>query len=453
MSWTTNNNLSKVWKLQAELVDQLNSLTQGVDSYAVEKIETDFRKSSNGCPLKFNPEQNYIAIVSPSELNNRHGVGVYMNRLFTRFDNIISVRSMTQYPGEETMLGDHIYCIYHNDDHRPSVFLKTLHSLGNPNIDKVICIPWSPSDVLTALAIKECFNSKLCTYIMDDQNIHCENISDELMAELLSASDLRLAISNEMREAYSSKFDVRIGFMPPVVDKKNINSSGVAKTHNYSGNGIILGNIWGKLWLRDLRNTLIESGIKLDWYSNDYSRWWHSDTSRVNCNERPEDESALVEDGLIIPGEEALGDEQLIKLIRRSPFTVVPTGNMEDGDVHNFIAKLSLPSRIPYILATSNTPIIVMGSKSSAAAQFVERYGLGICVAYDANEFSKAVSWLQNAEVAKAIRINAQSLASYFSDEGATSWLFDSLALGHPVDNRYEKILSHNPVEVLPDFH
>ena len=46
---------------------------------------------------------------------------------------------------------------------------------------------------------------------------------------------------------------------------------------------------------------------------------------------------------------------------------VVPSGTFEGEDSHRFVARLSLPSRLPYLAATAGTPVIIVGHPDTAA--------------------------------------------------------------------------------------
>ena len=69
--------------------------------------------------------------------------------------------------------------------------------------------------------------------------------------------------------------------------------------------------------------------------------------------------------------------------LRQTPFVVLPSGTLDGFDDRRFIAQLSFPSRIPYILATSHSPILVLGSPATAAAHVVRRLGIGLSALYD----------------------------------------------------------------------
>ena len=55
-------------------------------------------------------------------------------------------------------------------------------------VSRVLCVPYTADDLVSALALKEMFNAPLCTYLMDDNNIGSQGISDELMREALEKS-------------------------------------------------------------------------------------------------------------------------------------------------------------------------------------------------------------------------------------------------------------------------
>ena len=427
-----------IWEQQRDytkaLVDRILNHRIGSEViFANKKITDDFE---------------YTALVTVNEINNRHGVGVYMSRLFGKSESIISIRSITNYPDDPQNESFSNYCLFHDTSSRSDIYYQVLNALGDPRIKTTFCVPWSSREVLNALALKYCYGSTLCTYIMDDQNIQVDGIPDDLMQELLEVSDLRLAISQQMRLAYEEKYDLPIGFMPPLSEDKHILKTVDTTVDNESNNGVIIGNIWGKEWLDNLRRVIRETNETVTWYSNDYSRWWQGDSySRNSKNSIPNDLKELERDGIIVPNGDGLTDDELVGALRKARYVIVPTGTMNPNDSHHFIASFSLPSRIPYILSTSNTPILVTGSEDSVAAKFVLEMGIGIVVPYETKVFKKAVDWISKPENNFKMRKNSSNIAASFSDKGALDWLYDSVELGKPLDNRFEKILDYSPVE------
>ena len=143
-------------------------------------------------------------------------------------------------------------------------------------------------------------------------------------------------------------------------------------------------------------------------------------------------------------------EAELVEILRQHPYTILPTGSTDEVDDRPEIAKLSLPSRIPFILATSNTPVIVIGSKITAAASFVERFDVGVVCEYSAASFLQAVEYVCLPENQTRMRQNAIAIANILSAEGMDSWLWHSLEKGEPCDYKFEKLLPRNRESLVP---
>jgi hypothetical protein len=370
------------------------------------------------------------AIVSHIEVNDHHGVGVLLARMFGQCENIVSIRSKDFYEGRQAFGAAH-FCISHGSASRDEVFWKVLKSLRGSTVKRVLCVPYFPDDVLNAIALKELFGVPLCTFLMDDQNLTADGIPDSLMRELLAKSALRLAISPELYAGYELKYGYKMWFMPPLVSDRFILTrvNQLPDTALESKSAVIIGNIWGQRWLELLRHTVRDSGVTLRWYNNGEFRF-------VSCTKE-----ALAGDGILLQDASRDPDERMVELLRQAPFVVVPSGVLDDTDDRRFIAQLSLPSRIPYILATSQAPMLVMGSPETAAARFVSTAGIGIVAPYDRRAFQDAVQRISRPDLNLKMRRAAMQLAMGFTDAGGAEWLWQSLARGEPVDGRYEEMM------------
>jgi hypothetical protein len=139
-----------------------------------------------------------------------------------------------------------------------------------------------------------------------------------------------------------------------------------------------------------------------------------------------------------------LPDEELVDELRRADFAIVPSGRLSGETSHDWLARASLPSRIIYLIATANIPIIVIGHPDTAAAKFVTELGLGVCCDYEVSAFSQAVAYVTANTTLDRIRRRANSLGPSFSSEGMATWLWRSLELGKPADLRYEDLTNAN---------
>ncbi len=371
------------------------------------------------------------AVITHIEVNERHGVGALTKLIFGKDPHVLSIRSQDHFHGVQ-QFGESALRLSHEYSRR-AVYSGVLGATHGGGLRRVLCIPFYPDDARTAVAIKDIHGVPLCTYLMDDQNVCVRGIPDDLMRELLAKSDLRLAISPELRTAYEAKFGLPFWFLPPVVASEFIRSEPAVLPRAVldARRGVIVGNIWGQRWLELLRETVRATGIELDWYCN----------SGLQSNGL--DLERLAADG--IHAHARVPDEALIAILRERPFAVLPTGTLDEDDDRRFIALLSLPSRIPYIFATSNTPILVLGDERTAAARFVSRTGIGVVAPYDRAELLRAVDRLVQPDVQLRMRRRAAEMAPGFSADGVRDWIWDSLRAGTAVDDRYEKLLLNEP--------
>jgi hypothetical protein len=404
-----------------ELVSRLLELIGGPPGDAEPSVSFD--KPGPSGPA----DASWDAIITAFEVNDQHGTGVLLRRIFQGERNILSIRSTDLYEGRHEF-GDISLRLFHRNDLRDAAFARVLRVLGDRTVRRVLCVPFYGADVLTALAVKEICGVPMCTYLMDDQNICADGIPDDLMRELLAKSALRLAISPELRIAYELKYGFRISYMPPVVtDRLILSRLNPPPANARPDHGVIIGNIWGHQWLTLLRETVRKSQVTLSWYCNGQFRW-------VHCSRED-----LIADS-IIPYD-PLPEEELLRVLRGEWFAVLPTGRLSEEDDHRFIAQLSLPSRLVYLLTTSQIPVLLLGSPQTAAANFVKQFGIGLVADYERRAFREAVHAITQPETNLAMRRNAMMAAKRFTDAGAADWIWESLALGRPVDQRYEELM------------
>jgi hypothetical protein len=367
-------------------------------------------------------------IINAVEINDRHGVGILLQRIFKDSSNIITLRALNLYGGDnalgiyDTLIGVGLS--------REDIFQKVRVALTGHTVKRILCIPYHVDEIFAALAVQELFGAEICTYLMDDQNILSTNITNEAMGELLRKSRLILAISPEMRDIYTNKYGVDIYFAPPVIPADLVNTEipAIPATNEGEDIGAIFGNIWSSQWLELLRSMTREAGVKLDWYGNTGADW--------NFRDR----SALTADGIIEQG--FLPTEaEVAKVLRNHSYVVIPSGTLDRRDDNKATSWMSLPSRIPFVLATSNTPAIVLGNRNTAAARFVERFGIGIVSDYDPVSFRTAVTYITQHNVQSQFRQNAVKVAEQFVNEEMDEWIWQSLLLGKPLDSRFEDLL------------
>lgn len=373
-------------------------------------------------------------VVTFNEVNHQHGTGVLVRNLFGEGEGIVSVRSANLYRRKPRLAGELKFgvanhCLGRLGLKRRQIFSRVLHWFRGIGPRRVLCIPYEPDDVLLAIAIKEVFDVPMCLYVMDDRNVSVQGIPDSLLHEAVDKSAVLFAVSPEMRDAYSTKFGRPFWLLPPLVRSSLLDSAGVHSVQpGRPLRGILAGNIWSQKWLENLRATVRHVDCAIDWFSNvPDAAWLHFDAAE------------LAQDHLLLRA--GLPEEELARVVGEYDFAVVPSGDLDDGDDLRWIAHFSLPTKIPFVLATGHVPLVVFGNGSGAAGQFVERFHVGFTCPYDAGEFQNLVTMLADPERQQEMRDTARKLASAFSNEGAADWLWAAVDLGRPPDERYEMLM------------
>jgi hypothetical protein len=367
-------------------------------------------------------------IITPNEANARHGIGIIVERFFGGYPRTLSIRSQDTFGGEQTF-GARRLLVSHAGLTRSQSYEELLRILNGNTIRRVLCIPFFSDDLITAICLKEIFNAPLCIYVMDDNNIAAHGISDELFGEALGKARLRLAISAEIRDAYEAKFHQPFAVLPPLVVREDILTEPILAKAAFAEKrpGALVGNIWSQKWLELLRRALRGSGVKLHWYGNTGASWL-----RYTDKE-------LAADGITTIG--FLPEEDLIERLRWHPFAVIPYGSLDEHDDRPELARLSLPSRISYLAAVANLPLIVLGHRDTSASHFVQRFRLGLVCPYDTTALREAAVQISTPEVQRRCRKNAAEHGTAFSLDHPGEWVWNSLAKGAPIDDRFEKLL------------
>ena len=371
--------------------------------------------------------KNASVIITLDEVTQKHGTGALVKRIFADTPDIFSIRSNNHYDGDHNF-GQISTKLSHKEMSRVQSFGVIIDKFQNTTVKRVFCVPYNSSELISSIAIKEIFNVPLGTYIMDDQNICDKQIPDELMHEFLTKCSIRFATHPELRDAYESKYGLKFWILPAIVPNELIESN--IQNHNSnllnSRNGTLIGSIWSKQWFELLCNTFSEAGVKIDWYGN-HSYYWLSESI-----------DEIQQRGINPKG--LLAEKELAQRLKQYPYIVVPTGTLDEKDDRHHLSQLSLPGRIIFAMATSNTPIIILGSEKTSAASFVKRFGIGVVCDYNSESFIQAVDYVIQPEIQMQMRQNAFNVARKFSDKDIGQWVWQSLELGQAYDSRFEEL-------------
>ncbi len=403
-------------------------------------------------------------IVSPCEINSRHGTGLLIQYLVQDMDQVATVNSMRIYNDDRVHSRVH-HCLPNRQLTRHEIYDYCFNWFGDSPPRQAYVVPYGKNDLWVAMALKDLFQTQICIHVMDDNCVYGQEIPPEVAAEAFEKADLVLVISPEMRQAYEQRFGRKVWMLPPIVPNQLIPRevtspsqalsalsahSSHSATPNFAskawnsiqgllrrgkaGNvspsgprGILIGNIWDPAWLNLLRKTIRESGLQVDWYSNNPGAFWLKDSI--------ED---IEKDGIFL--HDSLWGQDLVDELRRRPFAIVPSGQLSGEGNRENIARLSLPSRVPFVVATAHLPVITLGSPETSAAKFVSRFQVGANAEYNGSELRKAVDLILRPDQQMEIRSKAHRIASTFAADSVESWLWESLDRRSPADDRFETL-------------
>ena len=407
-----------------------------------------------------------LVIVSSVEINSRHGTGLLIQYMFEDFSQITTVSSQRCFHGDRVRSAKHFEVPF-EDLERSQIYEMVLKWFKSAPPKRAFIVPYYKTELQVAIALADLFGTEICLHIMDDQCLFEEEIPDDLMDEAMSKSGLIFVISPEMRDAYQKRFRYPIFILPPVVPESMIrgpHSFAVPKlnldqeeqrgirmflqtfrrkkpdTPNKPPRGIIIGNIWNEKWLTKLQDTIRESGFEVDWYSN------NPDAILLSSQK-----DSLASSGIHLKS--PLWGDDLVEELRQRPYAIMPSGMLGKDEERESLARLSLPSRIPFVMSVSNIPIVVLGSTETAAGKFINRFNLGAVVDYEASQFKKAVEHVLDPTVNQDIQQRAQKLSKTFSARNLSGWLNESIQIQQPVDNRFETVFAgelESDVESVP---
>jgi hypothetical protein len=371
-----------------------------------------------------NKGEGQTLIVTHAEVCNSHGTGSLLRMTFGR-ERMPLVFYSRAYFGQNT-LGDGHHLQHEQHDWK-RVQKRVAESLKGRVVERIFSVPFYPDDALTTLAVQEQTGAPFAMYIMDDQNVFCDGIPDDLMNRLVGQAGVRFTISETLRAAYQEKFGVPFWILPPIASESFFAPMNLVRPSGQEPRGVLIGNIWSLDVLQDLRSLIQTARLKIDWYGNAGKPFIQLD---------PEE---LRSEGISL--HPSLNDEQLVPELRRFDYAIMPSGNLEGG-THDWLFRASLPSRVIYLFATANLPIIVLGSPETEAARFVTGAELGGCSPYEAEEFRRLVQRVTEPDRSTRIRERARLLAPSFGSNGVADWIWNSLRLGRAADDRYERLFA-----------
>jgi hypothetical protein len=363
-------------------------------------------------------------VITHAEICDRHGTGALLGKIFEHERELLVLYSRSYFDSQT--LGALAHHVPHPELELEVAERKVAALLHGHDVKRILCVPFYPDDALSAIAAAKITSVPLVTYIMDDQNLFLQGIADPLMNMLLERSAMRFAISEALRSGFQQKYALPVWIIPPANSRRLFAPVDFPPPYNQTPKGVIIGNVWSQEISQQLRELVKASGLIVEWFGNAGKPFIQLDPAE------------LFEEGIILHG--IVAEDQLVRALRQFDYAILPSGNMSGMIEHDWLFRASLPSRLIYMLTTAHLPIVVLGDPETAAGQFVTKLELGVTSPYKTGEFRAAVSEVTNLKTAARIRRKAAQLAPTFASEPISEWIWRSVQLGKPLDDRYEKV-------------
>ena len=367
--------------------------------------------------------QDATLLVSAAEVSRAHGTGILLYLMFRGEPRLINIRSKNYY--KDNLVGAPQLRYPNELLDRSQIYFHLGRFLKGSTISAIVCVPFFPDDLRTAIAAADITAAPMALYIMDDQNLHADGIPDALMKECIQKSAVCFAISEPLRTGYEKKYGRKFWLLPPVAPDEFFAGSELKPANNNPPRGVLIGNIWDQIYLDNLRKTVRDSGLKIDWYGNDGK-------PRLKY-----DEIELERDG--IKRFPPLEDAPLVATLRKYDYSVIPTATLDGKGKNDWLARGSLPSRLIYVLSTALLPTVVLGDPDTAAAKFVRGKDLGTNCGYTGKAFLEAVQRVVDPKWLSAFRNRGRDLIPVFRSSLLLEWLRLSIAARRAFDDRFEK--------------
>jgi glycosyltransferase involved in cell wall biosynthesis len=290
---------------------------------------------------------------------------------------------------------------------------RTIAVLGDTPVTAVLAVPFSEQDCLNAISVHLLSNAPLAAWLMDDQNVFSPSISDAVLRELFERASVRLAICQEMKEAYEQKFGLPFSVQMPVENREDLVAEPLDIPRERAGKIVGCGNIWCENTLRRLMTFAMQGSFEIDWYGN-----LGRPRSQIS------DEELLAHN---ITAKGFLPHSALIARLRCYDFAIVPLADEKD-ERRAWQAKLSFPSKIITLAYAANLPLLCLGSPRDPGARFISERGLGEVSSWEPADYLAACEQLRCATIASRIRTNAARQALDFSADKVASGIWEALA-------------------------
>jgi FkbM family methyltransferase len=305
---------------------------------------------------------------------------------------------------------------------RAEGYLEVARCLKEWEFSRIICLPGSEDDLRIAVAAADVSGKPLALYLVDRLPESSQPALNGLLAESLQKARICFALTENIRAYYQKKFPKKIWLAPPVLPADAIlrRPGKVAEPLK----GVFLGSPGSVEIFKRIRQTLSPRQLQLTWLDD-------SDSLAAPTVQ------AQIQD-LQIAQILSSSPQFLSEIYQDSDFILVAGATLDEagrgtrGNPEVFWEVLEA-------LAASGLPAVLVERSETAASRTIQENGLGITWYLKDDPVQKFAEIVSDS-FRERIHEKARQLTFQFSGTELVKFVWDSLALGHGVDDRYEKI-------------
>ncbi|HEY0790897.1 MAG TPA: FkbM family methyltransferase [Chthoniobacterales bacterium] len=288
---------------------------------------------------------------------------------------------------------------------------------------RILCLPGCEDDLRIAVAAADISGKPLALYLVDKLPERSTLGLNAVLAETLQKARVCFALTEGIRAHYQKQFPKRIWLVPPVLPSSQAPPRGsreIAKPLK----GVFLGHPGAVETFRCIRQMLSPEALQLTWLNG--SGRQANDPEQIGDWQI----ARVVSASAALVADTCQGSDFL--LVAGTTLDETSTGGRTNADVLWAIVEA---------LVASGRPILLVERSETAASRSVQEGGLGATWYLQGNLEQKLAEIVSDPFRHRTLETAGQ-FASRFTGAELVKFIWDSLALGRGVDDRYEKLFS-----------
>lgn len=323
------------------------------------------------------------------------------------------------------LIGDHRIYLSSSGDNRPDLYAEISAALSGSSISRILCVPFSDSQLKSAIAAADITGAPLALYFMDSLIARYGGSLEFMLREAINKSRLCLAATEKLRAYYQKRYGHKIWLLPPLAPKFVFPSEGAGIDQCPNLKGIVIGDVTDADSLEKLVNMVQESGVTFTWYRS---------SKGIPLSSAVD----LAKYGITLALDSS--QETVARGIRGANLAVILGRLKKTSESEDRFSSIKELSSLSFVLTAAAIPVILIQTAENEASRLVDAYKLGSCV-LPGESLRSIITKLAAPESRCIIIESAKALARALSATNLAKLIWDSLEKGMMLDQRFEKAL------------